>query len=152
MASLQPRPGTYALVLESTTRASVKIGRLGRLAVRRGFYVYIGSAFGPGGLRGRVGRHRKPSSNLHWHIDYLKAAIPLREVWCSYDANPREHQWAALLLNTAGAQIPLPGFGASDCRCPTHLVYFTGRPSLEEFQQQLDNAISDHEPVFRLYS
>ena len=33
------------------------IGRLRRLAVHDGYYVYLGSMLGPGGLRGRIDHH-----------------------------------------------------------------------------------------------
>lgn len=48
------RPGTYALILRSDSAARVRIGHLGVLAATRGYYVYIGSAFGPGGLAARL--------------------------------------------------------------------------------------------------
>ena len=54
MKSVEPRPGTYALVLQVTARESLQIGRLGKLELRRGFYVYVGSASGPGRCAGQA--------------------------------------------------------------------------------------------------
>jgi Uri superfamily endonuclease len=44
----EPRsvPGTYALVLRCESRAEVRIGRWGQLAVTPGYYIYVGSARG----------------------------------------------------------------------------------------------------------
>jgi len=48
------RPGTYALVLAATKRQVISVGRLGDFIVRPGFYVYVGSALGPGVLVPRI--------------------------------------------------------------------------------------------------
>ena len=44
------QPGTYALVLASQKTGPVRIGRLGTLELQPGVYIYVGSAFGPGGF------------------------------------------------------------------------------------------------------
>jgi Uri superfamily endonuclease len=63
---MQSRSGTYALVLKSSSDPKVEVGKLGRLHVRPGFYVYVGSAFGPGGLKARIAHHMKISARPHW--------------------------------------------------------------------------------------
>ena len=47
---IAPRPGTYALILLCASNARIQIGRLGKMHLQTGYYVYLGSAFGPGGL------------------------------------------------------------------------------------------------------
>jgi Domain of unknown function DUF123 len=69
----QARPGTYVLVLSSRSTDLIQIGRLGALQLQSGFYVYVGSALGPGGVRARLAHHLKLSRRPHWHIDYLRA-------------------------------------------------------------------------------
>jgi Uri superfamily endonuclease len=64
---------------------SLRVGKLGILNGRSGYYVYIGSAFGPGGLQARVRRHLKAVSCLHWHIDYVRQILPIVEVWYTTD-------------------------------------------------------------------
>ena len=54
---IDKRPGTYALILRASTAQTIQIGRLGDLVMQPGYYIYVGSAFGPGGLAARVGRH-----------------------------------------------------------------------------------------------
>ena len=130
-------PGTYAVVLESVARAVVAVGRLGLIDLRRGFYVYVGSALGPGGLQARIGRHLDPRRTIHWHIDYLKHATRIVEIWYVADPVRREHAWARALGDLSDASIPLPGFGASDCRCAAHLVHFPTRPRLATFARAL---------------
>ncbi|MED5219495.1 MAG: DUF123 domain-containing protein [Candidatus Neomarinimicrobiota bacterium] len=53
-------PGTYALILFNSSAATLHIGALGTVDFSRGYYVYIGSAFGPGGLKGRLRHHAAP--------------------------------------------------------------------------------------------
>jgi len=133
----KPRGGTYALILRCSTEESVQIGKLARLQLRRGFYVYVGSAFGPGGVRARVAHHKRLSSRPHWHIDFLRPHTQLEDVWYSHESISREHEWAQILGALPGAFVPLAAFGSSDCKCRAHLFFFTARPSLRRFRQQV---------------
>lgn len=120
--------GTYLLWLRPrTTPAKVTVGRLGRMVVRDGWYGYVGSALGPGGLRARIAHHLEPPSDPHWHLDYLRDACEPRVAWILPGHTRREHAWAEAVRRRRRAQVPLPGFGASDCRCPAHLFRFPGR-------------------------
>ncbi|MBK9053356.1 MAG: DUF123 domain-containing protein [Chloroflexi bacterium] len=106
------------------------------MVVRHGWYVYVGSAFGPGGVKGRVGHHMRPQTKPHWHIDYLRQVAPLVEVWYTHDPIRHEHTWASLFHHLPDATIPLPRFGASDCASPVPPVLLPGRASLTTFQRQ----------------
>ena len=128
-------PGTYALILFSSLDRLLSIGRLGQLHLRPGYYVYVGSAFGRGGVRARIAHHARPSRRLHWHIDYLKKVAQLSEIWWTHDPIRREHQWASVVSRLRGATIPLLGFGASDCVCNSHLYFFTKSPSFAAFHK-----------------
>jgi len=103
-----------------------KIGRLGNIQLRPGFYIYVGSAQGPGGIKARVTRHRRRNKKLHWHIDYLRRHTALIETWALAGTANHEHNWAAALA--AHYPIAMPRFGASDCRCGSHLFYSPDRP------------------------
>ena len=143
--TLMPCPGTYALILRVTDGRRLQVGRLGVLHVHPGYYVYVGSAFGPGGVRARVAHHQRVASRPHWHIDYLRSCTHLEYVWYTYDRQRREHQWAQVFAGLPDAAVPLVGFGASDCACVTHLFCFMGRPVFQTFQQQ---AVCDvHAPL-----
>jgi Uri superfamily endonuclease len=149
---MQRDPGTYALVLRSSTWSRLRVGRLGELRVRPGFYVYVGSAFGPGGVRARVRRHWRGSRRPHWHVDHLRSAAEPNAVWYSHDEVRREHTWAALLGKARGATLPLPRFGASDCDCASHLFFFESPPSLDAFRRRVRAGFPAHGRIEQLSS
>ena len=107
------------------------VGKLGRLDFEGGWLLYVGSAFGPGGLRARLGRHLRSAKTLHWHIDHLLARLPVSEVWWTTDRAKREEAWAEALRTRPEARIPLRGFGAGDCGCEGHLIRLPDRPEPE---------------------
>ncbi|MDC7789088.1 GIY-YIG nuclease family protein [Rhodoplanes sp. TEM] len=91
----------------------------GRLAgtLAPGRYLYCGSARGPGGLRARIARHLRRRKTLRWHVDRLTTRGTVIAVWAVPDGDE-----CALAGALAGLPVPIPGFGASDCRrCPSHL-------------------------------
>jgi Uri superfamily endonuclease len=141
--------GTYLLLMELQEAQQIVVGRLGLLSLKAGWYLYIGSAFGPGGIKARCGHHRKISPRPRWHIDYLRAIAPLREIWFSHDPERREHQWAQWVSKRRGMQVPLPGFGSSDCDCETHLLYTAQRPSFDGFRRRAYQTITAHAMIKR---
>jgi Uri superfamily endonuclease len=130
-------PGTYALILVAEDHRTVQVGRLGMLLVEPGIYVYVGSALGPGGLAGRLRRHLRSTKRLHWHIDYLRAVARLDAVWYTAGAERQECQWAAIFARMRGAISPMEAFGASDCKCLSHLFHFPVRPDMTAFRRLL---------------
>jgi len=140
-------PGTYALLLCCRRPGRLRIGRRGELRARPGFYVYVGSALGPGGVGARVRHHERRSARPRWHIDYLRARADLVEVWHAHDTRRREHQWATIVSRLHGASVPMRGFGSSDCGCAAHLFFFETRPSVTAFRGRLRRAFPDHAPV-----
>lgn len=146
--TLRNTPGTYVLLIEVGAPRSIEVGRLGVLRGQPGTYAYVGSAFGPGGVRARVRRHQRRTDSPHWHIDYLRAVGKLRRVWYTYDSVRRECTWAAVLRAVPEAEVPLDRFGASDCRCSTHLLYFARLPALDAFRERLQQRAPDHAPVY----
>jgi len=130
-ASLVPSaPGTYVLVMRLCPSTEVRVGRLGVFRFPAGWYLYVGSALGLGGLAARLKRHLLRRKRLHWHIDHLLVVAELVEIWWRASPERQECAWARVLGRLPGASVPVPGFGASDCRCPAHLLYFAHRPSL----------------------
>jgi Uri superfamily endonuclease len=99
--------------------------------------VYVGSALGPGGLAARIGRHLDSARPLRWHLDYLKRATRIVEIWCVANPLRREHAWANALGSLPNAAIPMPGCGSSDCDCPAHLFAFPTAPKLATFARAL---------------
>ena len=145
---MQPQPGTYALIFTALQKCQSEIGRLGVFELKPGFYVYVGSAFGPGGLRARIAHHSKIAGRPHWHIDYLGPFLTLREIWYTEDPVHREHQWARIISDIRGVSVPLAGFGSSDCRCRSHLFFRKNRPSITTFRKKLQANITSHGKIF----
>jgi Uri superfamily endonuclease len=125
--------GTYALVYACPRSAAVSVGALGPVSLRRGSLVYVGSAFGSGGLAGRLRHHLRPPRRPRWHLDYVRPHLALRGAWFASGSRALEHRWAALFASLPGATVPRSGFGASDCACRSHLIQVRRRdlgPSL----------------------
>lgn len=114
-------PGTYILAVRVHWETVLTVGGLGERVLAPGLYLYAGSALGPGGLRARLGRHAGFSRSPHWHIDHLTNASSPVEAWLHEGRERLEHEWAGALSSCGWACGALPGFGSSDCRCPTHL-------------------------------
>lgn len=143
-------PGTYALLLRADAEQTIEVGALGAMTVRPGWYVYVGSAFGPGGVRARVRRHARADGAHHWHVDYLRLGTTLAAVWYTHDPARRECVWAAGLRDGPEAWVPLDGFGASDCDCPSHLVAVPSSPSFAAFRDRMQDECLDHAPLRRV--
>ncbi len=142
-SSLPPRPGTYVLFLRLPQQQTLTVGRLGRFTLPAGLYAYVGSGRGAGGLAARVARHLRYPKPLHWHVDYVRAVAKPTAVWWSEGSQRRECVWAAALSQLAGATLPIPGFGSSDCRCPAHLFRFPAMPGLTQFAQAVAATVSE---------
>lgn len=134
--------GDYALWLRVSNPVLIDAGRLEGVEMSSGWALYFGSARGPGGLKARLSRHIKPSTQkrAHWHIDYLTAAIPIQELWWLSHKKRSECRWAMI---AAEIGHPVDSFGASDCRCGSHLVQF-GTLSLVQRTWERLNHHSNH--------
>ena len=149
MAEAGPLPGGYVLLLRVRRERRIAVGRLGTFEIPPGHYAYVGSAFGPGGLAARLRRHRNPARRPHWHIDRLRRAGELVEIWWAEQRIPREHDWAALLASLPGAAPAIARFGASDCRCATHLFRFGRRPDAGLFAREVSERFPEDGPLER---
>ena len=115
--------GTYVLIIENHVDTELEIGKIGRIAFKKGFYAYVGSALG--GLEQRIGRHLRALGNnkkLHWHIDYLLAspAVELKEVVYTEMEERKECEIAAYISHHLAA---VARFGCTDCSCSSHLFF-----------------------------
>lgn len=127
--------GTYALLLALEKGATFTVGRLGIFFFLPGHYIYVGSALG--GLLGRIKRHLKSGKKLRWHIDYLLEHARIIEAWYLISEERLECGWQQAVASMPGAQPAVAGFGSSDCRCNSHLIYFSSLPSFEVFRARL---------------
>jgi Uri superfamily endonuclease len=131
--SLMSETGNYVLLLALPIDTELTIGKLGTFQFPAGWYAYVGSAFGSGGLVGRLKYHLSPVERPHWHIDYLRQSAKIQEIWLSPSTERREGEWVDLMLAIPGATVVVEGFGSSDSDRESHLIYFDVRPSLEDF-------------------
>ena len=136
---MNQEPGTYALVLRGRREAEIEVGRWGRLRVEPAYYLYVGSAFGPGGLRARVARHFRREKKNHWHIDYLREVTEPVEAWCCHAPMRLEHEWAEALSRLPGISC-VAGFGSSDCGCEGHLFVMSDKPETAAIRSVLVGA------------
>jgi Uri superfamily endonuclease len=149
MDDLPVQTGSYTLVLSLAAPCRVQPGRLGAHWLPAGLYAYQGSAGGPGGLRARLGRHLRGGERSHWHIDYLWNITEVVGYACTPSllhpvmGIPVECAWSLALCSLPGAAVPIPGFGAGDCRsgCPAHLVRIARVPGLDDALRKCISAI-----------
>jgi Uri superfamily endonuclease len=107
-------------------RRSIAVERSGRVfEVDRGWYGYVGSALGPGGLTARLRRHAAAEKRRHWHVDSLLEVGSLTGALTAAGERRLECSWARWTARRAIAVID--GFGASDCRCAGHLFVLGSR-------------------------
>lgn len=123
--------GTYVLVLSHPVETRTAVGALGAHRFPAGTYAYVGSALGTGGFA-RIERHRAVAAGdrdvRHWHVDYLLGQ-PATSVVDAYTRSGLDAECAIARRLPDG---PVPGFGASDCDCSTHLAFSRGRGALRE--------------------
>ncbi len=147
--TINPAPGSYILIMQNQVDLCITIGKRGMLSIFHGYYLYVGSAFGPGGISARVRHHSRIQDRPHWHIDYLRKHTRLTEIWFSYDQIRREHQWASLLKTQDNVSVPMPGFGATDCNCSSHLLFCSSKPDFNAFITHTYNSLPDHKTILR---
>jgi len=139
--------GTYLLLLQSEQPRETQVGALGTVRLDAGRYVYIGSAFGPGGLPARLRRHLGPApSSPHWHIDYLRRCLTVEHVLLSTDDDRHECTWAGQIQATSWSRVPCGGAGASDCACPAHFFRIDKPDAPSVIRSLLGGTIQSFDP------
>jgi Uri superfamily endonuclease len=134
---ISSKKGTYVLILYLSKDENLNIGKLGHFSFESGFYAYIGSAFGPGGIDARLKHHLNPSRNPNWHIDYFKAVAEVKEIWFIEGERYFEHLLANILQEMEGVSVPVKNFGATDCHCETHFFKFDKYKDLQSFKRSI---------------
>jgi sugar fermentation stimulation protein A len=108
--------GSYVLLISLPEEHMITVGSLGPIRFSRGCYAYVGSALG--GFRARLNRHLRTGKKPHWHIDYLLEEAVLDAIITGETREKTECKIARALAQKFGF---VPGFGASDCHCRSHL-------------------------------
>ena len=131
---MRPYSGTYIVILKIGTSQDIEVGRIGSHSFKKGYYFYVGSAHGPGGLKARLTRHVKKGKSKHWHIDYIRDAGSIISILVQYSKEKKECSWAEKLNSSGLFAIPIYRFGSSDCSCESHLYYSKKRLTLKILQ------------------
>lgn len=136
--------GIYLLLLHlESPLDNLEVGRLGRFCFAAGYYLYIGSAFGAGGIPARLAYHRQAiKARSHWHIDYLRPYTQIIETWSAACSVSRECAWVRALADLPHLSVPVPRFGARDNGCASHLLYATHRPGVRPLTTALLAALA----------
>jgi len=116
--------GGYLVILRLREGKNIAVGKMGTRFFPPGYYVYAGSAMA--NLTARLERHRRLRKNLHWHIDYLRQAAAFETALPVRSSVPLECPMAEAM--DAVADWRVPGFGSSDCPCPSHLFGMQSNP------------------------
>jgi len=133
--------GSYILVIEMRRPTSIGIGSLGNLYFDRGYYCYVGSAMGKGrSLETRISRHLIGEKKLRWHVDYLLSSkeSEIVLILCFKGKRRMECELARKLSRFASSFVPK--FGSSDCKCKSHLFYFSDHYKLCDALASLSTA------------
>ncbi len=110
---------SYILILKLDEGKKIKIGSLGNIKFKKGYYMYVGSA--KNSIK-RIERHFKAEKKLRWHIDYLSVNAKVLDALL-FDIE--ECDLSNVLLQHFEK---IKGFGCSDCKCITHLFYSATNP------------------------
>ena len=123
-------PGAYILIVDLAEKTVLTIRKFQGTVLEPGRYTYFGSARGPGGIKARCRRHLRKDKKLHWHIDHLTTRASSLGVAAYPGGN--ECQLASSLLADTTSEIPVPGFGSSDCKtCKSHLFRISAKTDIE---------------------
>lgn len=119
--------GSYILILRIPESREHKIGKLGTIPFRKGYYAYVGSAMN--NIEKRVTRHCSQNKHFHWHIDYLLTISKIEHILYR-ESEKKEECDIAEKLNEHFPSIA--GFGSSDCCCRSHLFFCRSKTQLLE--------------------
>ena len=113
--------GSYILLIKLPGEKTISVGSLKAIRFARGYYAYVGSAMG--GYKPRLARHLKRNKKPHWHIDYLLQEASITGIILCETERRVECAIAQALWLQFDA---IPGFGSSDCKCHSHLLFAAG--------------------------
>lgn len=110
---------SYILILILKKNLSIKVGSLGEIKFKKGYYIYIGS--GKRNVKKRVLRHIKRNKKIKWHIDYLTTNknFKIKFIFLFNEISECELANKFYLNNFSY----IYKFGSSDCHCKSHLYY-----------------------------
>jgi sugar fermentation stimulation protein A len=112
--------GLYLLFITQPAAVTVTAGRLPATELQPGAYIYVGRA--RKNLEARLLRHLRSEKKRFWHIDSLLDRSRIESIWIRYDSVDECGTIRSIRERIPDSAFPIPGFGSSDCRCPSHLM------------------------------
>jgi Uri superfamily endonuclease len=137
--------GSYILLISLPQGSTIKAGSLPYSYFPAGSYAYVGSAMG--GFKPRLKRHLRAEKMCHWHIDYLLERASITGIiLCQTTARVE-----CVIAQALRQQFEyVPGFGSSDCRCPSHLFHSADERQTEQAILAVVNSLPVDKRVHRL--
>ena len=124
--------GVYVLIIRVENDVVICVGALGKIALTKGLYAYVGSA--QINLEQRIKRHFGREKTKFWHIDYLLDNVAVKILQAFFKkANKAEECKIAKTIGKRGNSISY--FGCSDCNCKSHLFHIKDYRFLQETMQ-----------------
>ena len=137
--------GCYCLIINLDDSSKIKIGKLGRVDFKKGYYVYVGSAMNY--LESRLKRHLSNKKKFHWHIDYLLKKATITDI--IYNESKRKIE-CDLSQYISSRTCGIEGFGCSDCECKSHLYHFKNRNEAIECVKDAYDSIAMEYDFFKI--
>ena len=157
--------GSYILLIKLPKERNLSVGKLGYINFPEAFYAYVGSAMN--GFKVRLAHHLREKKKPHWHIDYLlNEAEVLEIILCPSEPFAFRHsdpEWSegaesrSALRSLRGECFiahalakefqSIPCFGASDCKCDSHLYFANDKDRLRaKVIEAIDQPVVSYEP------
>lgn len=118
--------GSYCLLMRLKRDCRIRIGKLGKLFFKKGYYLYVGSALNS--LEARIRRHIQTNKGItrkkFWHIDYFLTNKNVELLKVFYIISNRREE-CTIAKSIKGKAVPK--FGCSDCKCESHLFKVSQR-------------------------
>ncbi|MCF8008925.1 MAG: GIY-YIG nuclease family protein [Halanaerobiales bacterium] len=128
--------GIYLLEIILKKNESIKVGALGKIDFKSGYYYYIGSA--QRNLKKRVIRHLKNKKSLYWHIDYLLEKAEIKNCYIFNKNKKFECDITQRLISFKGLLFFVNNFGSTDCFCNSHLLYNDSNQKIDFYLDKMD--------------
>ena len=141
MNKIPREKGVYVLCLKLDKPFKGIIGSLGLIEIPSGYYVYVGSAQGAGGLQARISRHLRKSKKKFWHIDYLLEKAKIVKIYYAITPSKKFEYLLARKMISKGFKVLVEGFGSSEYKFKnySHLLYLgqniNSEPILSSFKE-----------------
>ena len=144
MITWPQQQGIYVVIFSIIDPQVATIGKLGGADFYPGRYYYCGSAKGSGGLHQRITRHLDPETKKFWHVDFLKIFARPIQVWTMLTVEVAECELVQALKNLSEINMPIHGFGSSDCQsqCGSHLAFSLPAVNVNEVFREMKTKFS----------